>query len=46
MVDCNKVLVCNKVVYFNKVVECKEVVVDENMEWVTTISLSAKRREN
>ena len=35
-----------KVVYYNKAVECNEVVVDVNMEWVTTVSLSAKRREN
>ena len=41
-----KVVDCNKVVYYNKAVECNEVVVDENVEWVTTVSLSAKRREN
>ena len=46
VVDCNKVVYNNKVVYYNKAVECNEVVVDENVEWVTTVSLSAKRREN
>ena len=46
MVDCNKVVYNNKAVYYNKAVECNEVVVDENVEWVTTVSLSAKRREN
>ena len=52
MVDCNKVVEynkaveCCKVVDYNKAVECSKVVVYENMEWVTTVSLSAKRREN
>ena len=46
MVDCNKVVDCIKVVDYHKAVECNEEVVDENMEWVTTVSLSAKKREN
>ena len=46
VVDCNKVVECDKVVECNKAVECCKVVVYENMEWVTTVSLSAKRREN
>ena len=46
VVDCNKVVECDKVVDYNKAVECSKVVVYENMEWVTTVSLSAKRREN
>ena len=41
-----KVVECDKVVDYNKAVECSKVVVYENMEWVTTVSLSAKRREN